>query len=152
MYKKMVSSGVRSLPITDEKMTRFIITLDEGVNLVINALETTHGGEVIVPKLPSINVVDIVKVFGADLKYHVTGVRPGEKLHEVMIPAEEMRNAVDMGNYYIIQPNHHWWNVSEFKKLVEMTGTPLVGFSEYSSETNPQKMSNEQLKKIIDNI
>ena len=152
LFKKMVSSGVRSLPITDEKMTRFIITLDEGVNLVINALETTHGGEVIVPKLPSINVVDIVKVFGADLKYHVTGVRPGEKLHEVMIPAEEMRNAVDMGNYYIIQPNHHWWNVSEFKKLVEMTGTPLVGFSEYSSETNPQKMSNEQLKKIIDNI
>ena len=152
LFKKMVSSGVRSLPITDEKMTRFIITLDEGVNLVINALKTMHGGEVIVPRLPSIKIVDIVKVFGADLKYHVTGVRPGEKLHEVMIPAEEMRNAVDMGNYYIIQPNHHWWNVSEFKKLVEMTGTPLVGFSEYSSETNPQKMSNEQLKKIIDNI
>ena len=152
LFKTMVSSGVRSLPITDEKMTRFIITLDEGVNLVINALKTMHGGEVIVPRLPSIKIVDIVKVFGADLKYHVTGVRPGEKLHEVMIPAEEMRNAVDMGNYYIIQPNHHWWNVSEFKKLVEMTGTPVVGFSEYSSETNPQKMSNEQLKNIIDNI
>ena len=152
LFKTLVSSGVRSLPITDEKMTRFIITLDEGVNFVIKALETMHGGEVFVPKLPSINIVDIVSAFGAGLDYHLTGVRPGEKLHEVMIPSEEMRNTVDMGNYYIIQPNHHWWNVSEFRKWVEMTGTPVVGFSEYSSETNSQRMSNEKLKTIIGNI
>ena len=132
-------------------MTRFIITLDEGVKFVINTLETMHGGEVFVPKLPSIKIVDIVKAFGGDLNYHITGVRPGEKLHEVMIPSEEIRNTVDVGDYYIIQPNHHWWNVSEFKKLVDMTGTPVIGFSEYSSETNPQKMC-KRIQKIIDNI
>ena len=152
LFKKMVGSGVVSLPITDERMTRFIITLEQGVEFVMNTLENMHGGEIFVPKLPSIDIVDIVKILGSDLAYHITGVRPGEKLHEVMIPAEEMRNTFDMGDYFIIQPSHHWWNISKFKKLVESSGKPVTDLIEYSSDSNPQKMSKEQLKVVIDSI
>ena len=89
-------------------MTRFIITLEQGVNLVKTALDEMFGGEIFVPKLPSLKIIDLVPLLGEGLDVHTTGIRPGEKLHEVMIPAEEIRNTVDMGMHYIIQPNHHW--------------------------------------------
>ena len=77
-------------------------------------------------------------MLGDDLSYHVTGIRPGEKLHEVMIPEEEIRNAVDMGDLYIIQPNHHWWNMSDFKDMVEAKGEPVCDIKEYASGSNTE--------------
>lgn len=151
-FQKLISEGVTSLPITDEKMTRFIITLEKGVSVVVETLCSMHGGEIVVPKLPSIKVTDIVRSLGPDLQYHKTGIRPGEKLHEVMIPAEEMRNAVDMGHCYLIQPDHHWWNASKFKKMIQNSGKSVDGLFEYSSGNNSHWLSVKQLETLIKNL
>lgn len=151
-FKKLVADGVKILPITHEDMTRFIITLDEGVALVAKTLFEMHGGEIVVPKLPSIKITDLIPLLGDDLSYDITGIRPGEKLHEVMIPEEEMRNAVDMGDHYIIQPNHHWWNTSKFKKEIETKGKPITGITEYASGTNTGWLDRVQLADLIAKI
>ena len=151
-FKKLVSEGQKTLPVTHEDMTRFIITLDQGVRLVANTFQNMHGGEIIVPKLPSIKITDIIPLLGDDLDYEVIGIRPGEKLHEVMIPEEETRNSIDMGDYFIIQPNHHWWNVSSFKKSVESHGEPMKDLKEYASGTNTQWLSLDELKALMDSI
>ncbi|MDC0476399.1 UDP-N-acetylglucosamine 4,6-dehydratase (inverting) [Alphaproteobacteria bacterium] len=148
-FKELIASGKMSLPLTHPDMTRFIITLDQGVNLVKTALNEMFGGEIFVPKLPSLKIIDLVPLLGEGLDVHTTGIRPGEKLHEVMIPAEEIRNTVDMGMHYIIQPNHHWWNVSDFKRAIEMRGKPVDGIQEYASDTNPDWLTQEQIADLI---
>ena len=148
-FKELIASGKTSLPLTHPDMTRFIITLDQGVNLVKTALDEMFGGEIFVPKLPSLKIIDLVPLLGQGLDVHTTGIRPGEKLHEVMIPAEEIRNTVDMGMHYIIQPNHHWWNVSDFKRAVETRGKPVNGIQEYASDTNPDWLTQEQIADLI---
>ena len=94
-------------------------------------------------------IIDLVPLLGEGLDVHTTGIRPGEKLHEVMIPAEEIRNTVDMGVHCIIQPNHHWWNVSDFKRAVETRGKPANGIQEYASNTNPDWLTHEQIADLI---
>lgn len=148
-FKKLVDEGQKTLPVTHEDMTRFIITLDEGVRLVANTIQTMHGGEIIVPKLPSIKITDLIPLLGDGLDYEVIGIRPGEKLHEVMIPEEEIRNSIDMGDHYIIQPNHHWWNISAFKEAVESQGKPMENIAEYASGTNTQWLTAEQIKNLL---
>ena len=148
-FKELIASGKTSLPLTHPDMTRFIITLDQGVNLVNTALGEMFGGEIFVPKLPSLKIIDLVPLLGEGLDVHTTGIRPGEKLHEVMIPAEEIRNTVDMGMHFIIQPNHHWWNVSDFKGAVETRGKPVNGIQEYASDTNPDWLTHEQIADLI---
>lgn len=148
-FKELIASGKTSLPLTHPDMTRFIITLEQGVNLVKTALDEMFGGEIFVPKLPSLKIIDLVPLLGEGLDVHTTGIRPGEKLHEVMIPAEEIRNTVDMGMHYIIQPNHHWWNVSDFKRAVEMRGKPVNGIQEYASDTNPHWLTQQQISDLI---
>ena len=151
-FKGLVADGISSLPITHEDMTRFIITLDEGVSFVVKTLGEMYGGEIIVPKLPSIKISDVVPLLGNNLEYYITGIRPGEKLHEVMIPKEEIRNAVDMGTHYIIQPNHHWWNISEFKEMVENRGSAVTDMEEYASGTNKHWLTNKELAGLIRKI
>ena len=151
-FKRLVSEGQKTLPITHEDMTRFIITLDQGVRLVANTFQTMHGGEIIVPKLPSIKITDLIPLLGSGLDYEVTGIRPGEKLHEVMIPEEEVRNSIDMGDHYIIQPNHHWWNVSSFREAVESQGKPMQNMEEYASGTNTQWLNRDQLQELIKTV
>lgn len=151
-FKKLVSEGQTELPITHKEMTRFIITLQQGVELVAKSLQNMHGGEIIVPKLPSVRIIDMIPLFGKGLSYKIVGIRPGEKIHEVMIPEEEIRNTVDMGEYFIIQPNHHWWNISAFKKAIESSGESLGEKPEYASGTNTEWMSKEDLKLLIDSF
>lgn len=151
-FKKLVAEGQKTLPVTHEDMTRFIITLDQGVHLVVNVIQSMHGGEIIVPKLPSLKIIDLIPLLGEGLDYEVIGVRPGEKLHEVMIPEEEVRNSIDMGDHYIIQPNHHWWNISEFKETVESQGKPMENIIEYASGTNTQWLTTEQLEALIKTV
>jgi len=151
-FRELITSGEKSLPLTHPEMTRFIITLDQGVELVIEMLSEMFGGEIFVPKLPSLRIRDLVPMLGSDLDVYTTGVRPGEKLHEVMIPSEEMRNTVDMGKYYIIQPNHHWWNVSDFKKAIEKRGKLVSGMQEYASDTNLDWLSSAQIADLLHNL
>lgn len=151
-FRELLASGKTSLPLTHPDMTRFIITLEQGVDLVYKALGEMFGGEIFVPKLPSLKIKDMVPLLGQGLHIHITGIRPGEKLHEVMIPAEEIRNVVDMGQYYIIQPNHYWWNVSDFKKALETKGKAVSGMQEYASNTNTTWMSPEQIVDLLDQL
>lgn len=149
-FKKLAAEGATTLPITDVDMTRFVITLDEGVQFVMDAFSRMAGGEVFIPKLPSVKVTDIANAIIPGVKYEVVGVRPGEKLHETMVPEEEGRNCVDLGDYYIILPTHHWWNMRDLSDHVAKDGTKMGPSFEYSSNTNDDWLSNEKLHELIE--
>ena len=149
LFRRLAADGRKILPITHPDMTRFVITLDQGVAFVLSALSEMFGGEVFVPKLPSMKVVDLVSLIIPEGSFEVVGIRPGEKLHEVMIPGEESRNCVDMGNYYVLQPSHHWWNVSQFLERVKERGKPIETTFEYASNTNDRWLSAAELKALV---
>ncbi|MDH7472939.1 MAG: UDP-N-acetylglucosamine 4,6-dehydratase (inverting) [Anaerolineae bacterium] len=130
--------------VTDRRMTRFWITLEQGVRFVIRCIEQMHGGEIFVPKIPSMNIMDLVQVVapGCDVEY--IGIRPGEKLHEVLISEDEARHTIDMEDMYIIQPAHPWWKVENWTG-----GRPLPEGFRYASNTNSQWLSVEQLRELI---
>lgn len=151
-FKKLVADGASALPITDERMTRFTITLDQGVAFVLRALETLHGGEILVPKLPSLKIVDVAQYLLPDRQYDIIGPRPGEKIHEVLIPLEESRNCVDVGDHYVLLPSHHWWNVEESFRSVRAAGSPVEADFEYASDTNDSWLAGDNLASLIDEI
>jgi len=151
-FKTLAAKGSTSLPVTDPQMTRFAITLTQGIDFVLQSLEEMLGGELFVPKLPSIRVTDLVPLILPDGSYEVIGIRPGEKLHEVMIPREESRNCVDMGDYYVLQPAHHWWNVSEFLERVRTKGKRIEEAFEYSSHDNTSWIDGDELKALVDQV
>lgn len=137
------SSGV--LPITDPRMTRFNISLDEGVEMVLWALEHAHGGEIFVPKIPSYRIVDVATAVAPECEQRVVGIRPGEKIHEEMITESDGVNTVDLGRYYAILPT-----TTEVEQYRQRSGAqPLpAGFS-YNSGTNPDFLSVEALRELI---
>ena len=148
-FKKLAAEGATTLPITDVDMTRFVITLDEGVQFVMDAFSRMSGGEVFIPKLPSVKVTDIADAIIPGVKYEIVGVRPGEKLHETMVPEEEGRNCVDLGDYYIILPTHNWWNMRALNDHVAKDGKCMGPAFEYSSNSNDEWLSNETLLELI---
>jgi UDP-N-acetylglucosamine 4,6-dehydratase/5-epimerase len=131
-FQRLIERGATELPITDPRMTRFLITLTEGVDFVLSSLDRMHGGEIFVPKIPSMKVTDVAATLAPNLATRTVGIRPGEKLHEMMISADDARNTVDLGDRYAIEP-----------AFVEYTREPLAGarisedFS-YASDTNDQ--------------
>ncbi len=150
-FKELINNGVMKLPVTDKKMTRFVITLEQGVSFVINELLNFAGGEIFVPKLPSIKIVDLVEAMLRKNQYEIIGVRPGEKLHEVMIPKEEARNCIDIGNKYIIVPRLSWWNRKNLDHKIRKLGKAVPLDFEYVSNNNKSWLSVNQLKKIVHN-
>jgi UDP-N-acetylglucosamine 4,6-dehydratase len=146
-FLKMKDSGV--LPITDERMTRFWITLEQGVQFVIDSLQRMHGGEIFVPKIPSMNIMDLAKAVAPDCTYKFVGIRPGEKLHEVMVPEDDARRTIELEDYFVIEPEHHFWTAEEAK----YPGGKQCpeGFS-YSSDTNTVWMTEDDLKKMIGTV
>ena len=151
-FKKLAAQGVKDLPVTHEDMTRFIILLEEGVSFVMLALDTMTGGEIFVPKLPSLKILDLVPYVGDGLKHRVVGIRPGEKLHEVMIPHAESLNTVDMGDHYIIQPAQHWWNNREFLERIRQKGTSIEKPFEYGSDTNDWWIRDGEIRTLVDSV
>ena len=149
-FKKLAIDNIKVFPITDETATRFIIALDDGVDFVINRFSDMLGGEIFIPKLPSIKIVDLVNSFGQDYKYDIIGLRSGEKKHEIMIPKEEARNCIDMGKYYIIQPSLSWWNTKNFNLFIKDKGKKTDINFEYSSHTNDSWLTVKDIKVIID--
>lgn len=139
------SSG--TLPITSPEMTRFNITLEAGVEMVLWALENAWGGEVLVPKIPSYRITDVARAIGPDCEYPVVGIRPGEKLHEEMITTSDSYNTVDLGKYYAILPSGGSFSPAEY---CAKTGATAVdrGFS-YDSGTNPEFLTVDQLRELI---
>ncbi|WP_254054958.1 UDP-N-acetylglucosamine 4,6-dehydratase (inverting) [Kiloniella sp. EL199] len=151
-FKQMAANGETEFPITHADMTRFVITLADGVQLVNLAMASMEGGEIFVPKLPSVKITDIIPHLCADATYKIIGIRPGEKLHEVMIPYEESRNAIDMGDYYILQPTLHWWNTKGFMEKIEKYGKPVSKPFEYDSGSNDDWMTGDQILELINSI
>ncbi len=141
-FKKMRKRGM--IPITDPRMTRFFITLAQSVEFVIKCLEEMRGGELFIPKIPSVTIMDLKEAIAPDCKHTFVGIRPGEKLHEVLLPAEEARNALEFTHKYIVEPNADWWKKSSHKD-----GTRLADNFEYSSQNNTWWLTGEELQKLV---
>ncbi len=132
------------LPITHMEMTRFWITLQQGADFVLDSLERMHGGELFVPKIASMRIVDLARAIGPDCELDDVGIRPGEKLHEVMISEDDARHTVEHDGYYAILPEFTWWQRGD------NGGTPCETGFRYSSETNAAWLTTEQLRTIIE--
>ncbi len=137
-----------SLPITDPQMTRFWITLEQGVSFVLESLGRMVGGELFVPKLPSMNIMDLAKALAPECSINVVGIRPGEKLHEVMIPRDEAPKTVEFDHYYMIQPDFKFWT----RRYNGTGGKALPEDFEYNSYSNPWQLTTEEMKGIIENL
>jgi len=148
-FRKLLQEGKIKLPITDIKMTRFIINLNQGVKFVLDSLFSMSGGEIFVPKIPSINIIDLVTCMAGEGQYDEVGIRPGEKLHEVMIPKEESLNCIDMNEYYIIQPMFSWWNTDQLKLSIGNKGKAVSKSFEYSSDSNKDFLTIDGIKNIL---
>jgi len=131
--------------ITDPRMTRFWLTLEHGVRFVIRAIEQMHGGEIFVPKIPSMRLVDLAEAVAPGCVVEYIGIRPGEKLHEVLLSEDEARNAVELDEMYIIQPSHPWWKGTNW-----LHGRELPQGFRYTSDSNEQWLTNEQLQELIE--
>jgi UDP-N-acetylglucosamine 4,6-dehydratase len=145
-FLKCRETGV--LPITDPRMTRFWITLEQGVSFVLGCLEKMVGGELFVPRLPSMNIMDLAKVIAPECKTDIIGIRPGEKLHEVMIPKDEARRTIEYTDHYIIQPDFNFWG----KRFTNDSGQPVPDEFEYNSGNNPWILTHDQMREIIKNL
>jgi len=137
----------RVLPITDERMTRFNITLEDGVRLVLKALEVMWGGEIFVPKIPSYRIMDVAKAVDSDCRIEIVGIRPGEKLHEEMITATDALNTIEFEDYFVILPSMPLWDIELFTK--NFNGHHCVDGFAYNSGTNTDWLSVEQLRELI---
>ncbi len=143
-FQRLIARGATELPITDVRMTRFWITLTEGVEFVLSSLAVMRGGEIFVPKIPSMRMIDLASAMAPDLPIKVVGIRPGEKLHEIMISADDARGTVDLGDRYAIEP-----------AFVEYPREPLTGgrLDEgfcYASDTNTDWLSGAGLLALLD--
>ncbi len=144
-FIKKKAEGV--LPITHESMTRFWITLKQGVEFVLYCLKQMHGGELFVPKIPSMNIMDLAKAIAPEAKTEIIGIRPGEKIHEVMISSDDALNTLEFESHYVIQPAHPWWDNLKYIKI--KGGKPVENDFVYSSDNNSDWLSVERLKKYI---
>lgn len=142
-FKKIQSTG--EIPVTDERMTRFWITLDQGVQFVIDSLRRMHGGEIFVPKIPSMKVTDLAKTIAPECEIKVIGIRPGEKLHEAMITEDDARHTLEYDNYFVIQPEFSWWHKEKVND-----GKPVIAGFRYTSDLNDDWLGIEDLKLLID--
>ena len=131
--------------LTDPRMTRFWITLDQGVRFVIRCLEQMHGGEIFVPKIPSMKLLDMAQAVAPDCEIECVGIRPGEKLHEVLLSEDEARNAVETDDMFVIQPAHNWWNQNNW-----VQARHLPEDFRYASDNNTDWLSHEDLFRLLE--
>ena len=149
-FKKLIKEGVTELPITDEKMTRFLITLEDGVNFVLKNFERMYGGEIFIPKIPSMYMTELAKAIAPELPHKIIGIRPGEKLHEIMCPADDSHLTLEFDNHFVIKPTIQFTNISDYSvnKLGER-GVPVQQGFEYNSGNNTKWLSREELLEMI---
>lgn len=149
-FSKLIKSNISTLPITDNAMTRFWITLDEGVSFVCKAIDRMHGGEVFIPKIPSVRIIDLAKAMAPNLDIEIIGIRPGEKLHEVMCPKDDSHLTLEFKNHYTIKPSFTFED-SSVDYSISLTGEKGIlvssGF-EYNSENNGHFLSIDEIKSV----
>ncbi|BCZ26072.1 UDP-N-acetylglucosamine 4,6-dehydratase (inverting) [Claveliimonas bilis] len=144
-FQNIIDQGGKELPITDYRMTRFWISLEEGVKLVIKALEESRGGETFISKIPSFKITDLAQAMLPECEMPEVGIREGEKLHEVMVPAEDSAYTYEYDSHYIIYPNYNWWNQD---KLIPGGKKVDPGFV-YDSGTNKEWLSVEDIQRLL---
>lgn len=149
-FQKLIKEGAKELPITDERMTRFLITLEDGVNFVLKNFERMHGGEIFVPKIPSMKITELAHALAPELPHKIIGIRPGEKLHEIMCPADDSHLTLEFDDHYVIKPTIQFTKSSDFSTnaLGEIGKSVVQGF-EYNSGNNTQWLSCEALLEKI---
>ncbi|MDD5161041.1 MAG: UDP-N-acetylglucosamine 4,6-dehydratase (inverting) [Sulfuricurvum sp.] len=149
-FQKLIEQGATELPITDDRMTRFWITLQEGVDFVLKNFERMHGGEIFIPKIPSMKVVDVAKAIAPHLPHKNVGIRPGEKMHEVMCPRDDSHLTLEFHDHYVIKPSIQFTENADFSKnnCEEIGKLVEYGFK-YSSETNLDWLTPEALLEKI---
>jgi len=143
LFREQSKKGV--LTITDERMTRFWITLEAGVKFVINCIDKMKGGEIFVPKIPSMKIMDLADVIAPTAEKKIIGIRPGEKIHETLLTEEEARHSQELKDHFVICPEFHFWQNGD-------EGCHLPLNFKYSSDTNKDWLKKEDLKKILDNV
>jgi len=142
LFLQQKNEGV--ITVTDKRMTRFWITLDQGVEFVLNCLQVMRGGEIFVPKIPSMNIMDLVTAIAPDCEVKFTGIRAGEKVHEVLISPDEARQTLEFPDMFVIQPAQSWWGYKYWDN-----GQPLSDGFQYGSENNTDWLSVKQLQDIV---
>lgn len=148
-FKELIERGAKELPITDFRMTRFWLRLEQAVDMVLMALDIMHGGELFVKKIPSMRMIDLAQAIAPDIKMVEVGIRPGEKIHEVMITREDARNTIEFDQYYIVKPELG----SVFKKYSNLSnGSPVPDNFEYHSGNNGEWLSIEQMQSMIKDL
>jgi UDP-N-acetylglucosamine 4,6-dehydratase/5-epimerase len=146
IFLKQKDTG--ELTLTDERMTRFWLSLDQGVDFVIKCVERMNGGEVFVPKIPSMKMTDLAKAIAPEAKIKVVGIRPGEKLHEVLISEDESRTTIELDDMYVVQPAEALWFGYEWQKL----GKAVTDDFRYASNNNTEWLDIQSIKKIVDQV
>ncbi|NCB54064.1 MAG: UDP-N-acetylglucosamine 4,6-dehydratase (inverting) [Epsilonproteobacteria bacterium] len=150
LFKKLIAQGVKELPITEAEMTRFWITLEQGVNFVLKNFERMQGGEIFIPKIASMKMVDLAKSMAPQLGVKIIGIRPGEKMHEVMVPKDDSHLTLEFHDHYVIQPSILFTQRNDFTcNALGEKGTPVKYGFEYSSETNTQWLDAKGLMEMI---
>jgi UDP-N-acetylglucosamine 4,6-dehydratase len=148
-FKKQIESGAKELPITDMRMTRFWITLKQGVDFVLKNFSRMQGGEIFVPKIPSIRISDLAVALAPQMPTKVIGIRPGEKLHEIMCPADDSHLTLEFADYFVIKPTINFVNEINYEtNALKETGKPVADGFVYDSGKNPHFLSVDQLRDI----
>lgn len=149
-WKKLLLEGAKTLPVTDLRMTRFWITLEQSVDFVIKSLKDARGGEIYIPKIPSVNIVDIAAALDANAKLTITGIREGEKLHELMIGLEDARHSFEFSDHYIIVPEIYTHQPEKLKAFLKgRTGQILSEDFSYASNTNSEWLSVDDIQTFL---
>jgi len=152
-FRKVMKEDWSEIPITDARMTRFSITIEEGVDFVLQSLKRMHGGEIFVPKIPSFRVMDLARVMAPGKPIQFVGIRPGEKLHEIMIPRDCSHESIEFKDYYVMKPSIHWARRGDFmKNAMGEAGNPVASDFEYSSNLNDWILDDDALRKLVDRV
>lgn len=147
-FKKLREEGVDSLPITDERMTRFWLKLEDAVEFVFKSFQRMHGGEIFIPKLPSMRIMDLAKAIAPELPTKIIGIRPGEKLHEVMCPADTYYDTLEFDDHFVIKPSVKFSNVDYEMDALGEKGHPVPDGFDYNSGNNPHFLTVEELREM----
>lgn len=143
-FKKLKEDGATVIPVTDDRMTRFWITLEQGVQFVIDSLTRMNGGEIFIPKIPSMSILDLAEAIAPECEIEIVGIRPGEKLHEAMITEDDARHTLEYDDYFVIQPEFPWWS-AEYKN----GGKSLPEGFTYVSNVNNQWLTVDELRELV---
>ncbi|MGE0734856.1 MAG: UDP-N-acetylglucosamine 4,6-dehydratase (inverting) [Alphaproteobacteria bacterium] len=146
LYRRLIAEGAKALPITDARMTRFWITLEQGIEFVLSCLPRMKGGEIFVPRIPSMKMVDVARAMAPELPHDIVGIRPGEKLHEVMITEDDARATIELPDRYVILPSIAFWQHNGF---AEHGGKPVTEGFRYSSDTNDRWLSEAEFRGLL---